>query len=458
MNFSRKYFLIVAILLIILTTNVIIQPIYSQESDENESDNTSDKNDLLASMKPLENNVGKGDDVKFVITVTDSNSQPVTDAKIYGSMTYTDGIHKHTFEGKTDENGKLFFLFATDKKLSLGELNSEIKVTKNNYDPLSLSGAFSVVKASDSSGEEDSDNDDEDNDIQYSITGTLEDRGVYNFAFAGDYDCDDTTRDTISAMKKKNPNLVLALGDLSETNDPDCFFEMVKSLDEKGKLKIALGFHDMHDGDDSSSRYSQYLSHFDMADPFYSFDYKNIHFLVMTTGLDTVVPYGEDSSQYEFVKSDLAQASINEKIDWIIVSGYRPFFTSPSAHPGQQTLRDLYPELFEKYGVDLVITAHNHNYQRTYPIVSDSKHSNNPEIKDRDSNNYDNPGAPIYLIVGTAGSELHEFFGQASFVATQLMESGFLDVDILKGNTQLKGKFIDAESNSGKDIFTINKS
>jgi len=258
-------------------------------------------------------------------------------------------------------------------------------------------------------------------------------------------------------MKKKNPNLVLALGDLSETNDPGCFFEMVKSLDEKGKLKIALGFHDMHDGDDSSSRYGQYLSHFNMADPFYSFDFKNIHFLVMTTGLDTVVPYGEDSPQYEFVKSDLAQASINEKIDWIIVSGYRPFFTSPSAHPGQQTLRDLYPELFEKYGVDLVITAHNHNYQRTYPIDSDSKHSNNPEIKDRESNNYDNPGAPIYLIVGTAGSELHEFFGQAPFVATQLMESGFLDLDILKGSTQLKGKFIDGESNSEKDSFTINK-
>ena len=94
-------------------------------------------------------------------------------------------------------------------------------------------------------------------------------------------------------MKKKNPDLVLALGDFSETKDPDCFFKMFKSLDEKGKLKIALGYHDMDDGDDSSSRFSQYLSHFDMANPFYSFDYKNIHFLVMTTGLDTLIPYGK---------------------------------------------------------------------------------------------------------------------------------------------------------------------
>ena len=103
-------------------------------------------------------------------------------------------------------------------------------------------------------------------------------------------------------MKKKNPDLVLAVGDLSETRDPDCFFKMFKSLDEKGKLKVALGFHDMNDGDDSSSRFSQYLSHFDMADSFYSFDYKNIHFLVMNTGLDSLIPYGKGSQQYELCK------------------------------------------------------------------------------------------------------------------------------------------------------------
>ena len=67
------------------------------------------KNDLLVSMKPLENTAGKEDEVNFVITVTDSNSQPVADAKIYGSIVYPDGTHKHTFEGTTDENGKLVF-------------------------------------------------------------------------------------------------------------------------------------------------------------------------------------------------------------------------------------------------------------------------------------------------------------------------------------------------------------
>ena len=140
-----------AILLIILSTNLLNQPIYSQESEDHEYDRSSNNNnnDLLVSMKPLENSVGKGDQVNFVITVTDSDSQPISDVKIHGNMIYPDGTHKHTFEGKTDENGKLVFPLSIDNKISLGELKTQIKVTKPDYKPLSLSGAFSIVKTSD---------------------------------------------------------------------------------------------------------------------------------------------------------------------------------------------------------------------------------------------------------------------------------------------------------------------
>ena len=460
MIFSREHFIIMAILLIILSTNLLNQPIYSQESEDHEYDRSSNNNnnDLLVSMKPLENSVGKGDQVNFVITVTDSNSQPISDVKIHGNMIYPDGTHKHTFEGKTDENGKLVFPLTIDNKISLGELKTQIKVTKPDYKPLSLSSAFSIVKTSDSSSNDESvDDNDDNNDVQYSIRGTLEDRGAYSFAFAGDYSCDSTTRETVNAMKKKNPDLVLAVGDLSETRDPDCFFKMFKSLDEKGKLKVALGYHDMDEGDGSSSRFSQYLSHFDMANPFYSFDYKNIHFLVMTTGLDSLIPYGKGSQQYDFVKSDLAQASNNNKIDWIIVVSYQPFYTSPTEHQAPGNLRVLYSPLFEKYGVDLVITAHNHNYQRTYPLYLASEEGDSPEIKDKNGNNYNNPSAPIYVTVGTAGAELYEFDGQAPFIAAQTVQAGFLNVEILKDRTQLKAKFLDGQSSSDKDYFTINK-
>ena len=60
------------------------------------------------------------------------------------------------------------------------------------------------------------------------------------------------------------------------------------------------------------------------------------------------------------------------------------------------SLTEVYPPLFEKYGVDLVITAHNHNYQRTYPLHSVSEVRDNPVIKDKNINNYSNPGIPQY--------------------------------------------------------------
>jgi len=461
MNFSRGYSLILAVFLIIFSTNITSQLVHGQER-VGENDHLSNKNDLSVSMKPLGNSVGKGGDIKFVIFVTDSNSQPVADANIYGSMIYPDGTHKHTFEGISDENGKLVFPLTLDNRINLGELKTQIKATKPDYKPLSLSGTFSVVMASDSGSNDESDdsnnnNNNNNDDIQYNIRGNVEDSGAYSFAFAGDYGCDSTTRETVNAMKKKNPNLVLAVGDLSETRNPDCFFKMFKSLDEKGKLKVALGFHDMNDGDDSSSRFSQYLSHFEMADSFYSFDYKNIHFLVMNTGLDSLIPYGKGSEQYNFVKSDLAQASNTNKIDWIIVVSYQPFYTSPTEHLAPGNLRVVYSPLFEKYGVDLVITAHNHNYQRTYPLDSASKHSSSPEIKDKNSNNYNNPTAPIYVTVGTAGAELYQFEEQAPFIAAQTVQTGFLNVEILKDRTQLNAKFLDGQSNSDKDSFTITK-
>ena len=183
---SRHIFLL-AILLIVLPANVLTQSIYGQESNDSVSDESSSNNNyLLVSMKPLENIVGKGDDVNFVITVTDSDSQPITDAKIYGNMIYPDGTHKHTFQGKTDENGKFIFPLSIDKKISLGELRTQIKVTKQDYKPLSLSGVFNVATAPDSNTNDlsdESDNDDDEN-IQYSVSGSLEDRRYIQFCYS----------------------------------------------------------------------------------------------------------------------------------------------------------------------------------------------------------------------------------------------------------------------------------
>ncbi len=98
-----------------------------------------------------------------------------------------------------------------------------------------------------------------------------------------------------------------------------------------------------------------------MSQEYYSFDYGNVHFIALATE----IPYDINSPQYNFVKNDLEAVCQNPMIKWIVVYSYRPQYSSPSEHPGNRELRDTFHPLFQKYSVDLVLQAHNHNYQRT---------------------------------------------------------------------------------------------
>ena len=281
----------------------------------------------------------------------------------------------------------------------------------------------------------------------------------FDIVAAGDYGCNTVTEETVNKMKERNPDLFLALGDLSEDKDPACFFDLFSKVNNEGKLKVTLGEHDIdsNDNQDSTSRFSQFIRHFDLDKPFYSFDYQNAHFLAMSTGKDDLVPFGIGSAQYNFTVNDLAKASNNKEIKWIIVYGYRPFYSSPTVHPASETMREIYHPLFQKYGVDLVITTHNHNYQRTYPLKLTGNDGLEPAIIDGNNSTYVNPGGPIFITVGTAGEELHDLTSQYPFVATQFKRNGFLDVHISNNGTRLTGTFFDSLSESDGDYFSIAK-
>jgi hypothetical protein len=70
--------------------------------------------------------------------------------------------------------------------------------------------------------------------------------------------------------------------------------------------------------------------------------------------------------------------------------------------------------LFEKYGVDLVISGHNQHYERTYPILYNKEIEDTTDeveipqsiITDNSSYNYQNTKGIIFLTVGTSGDEL----------------------------------------------------
>ena len=273
----------------------------------------------------------------------------------------------------------------------------------------------------------------------------------FNFAAVGDFGCSKNAEKTIDKIKDNKPELVLALGDLSYQKSANCWFDIMSPL--KNKVMITLGFHDVNDG---QAKMDQFFKSFELDKPYYSFDYGKAHFIVMAS--ESKIEKG--SPQFDFVKQDLEATSKNKDVDWIIVTSYRPFYTSPSMHTAAETLRDIYHSLFDQYGVDLVLQAHNHNYQRTYPITFNTGNNGQPIIKNQSTTGYnDHNGGTIFAIVGTGGESFYTLDGQAPYVATQFDKFGFLNIEITNGNphTKLTATFIDNKGNEIKDHFTIEK-
>ena len=116
--------------------------------------------------------------------------------------------------------------------------------------------------------------------------------------------------------------------------------------------------------------------------------------------------------------------------------------------------------MFEQYGVDLVLQAHNHNYQRTYPISFNPNDSSKPTVTNQFSTDYKSQtDGIVFAIVGTGGEGFYPLDGQASYTATQFDRFGFLNIEISNGNphTKLLGTFYDNKGDEVRDEFTIEK-
>jgi predicted phosphodiesterase len=281
----------------------------------------------------------------------------------------------------------------------------------------------------------------------------------FNFVAVGDFSCNEDAKNTVKNLLNTDPDLLLGLGDYSYEKSAKCWEDIVGGIDPQ-KMKISFGNHEFED----KSLVKQYMEYTNLDKQYYSFDYKNIHFISMATE----TPYEEGSKQFEFVTNDLMKAKTNPSIDWIIVYYHQPMYTSKTHHEGLEPFRDLYHNLFTKYGVDLVLSGHIHNYQRSYPLIYNNDNPSNPiiaqnAILDNGDNNNNNNAyveaqGTVFAIVGTGGQELHRLDSQAYFTANQLEDHGFLELKTIKNGKSLVGHFYSNDGSIIKDEFSIEKS
>jgi len=327
---------------------------------------------------------------------------------------------------------------------------------KNNGDG-SRDGRSEDRKEEEREEQKDEKEEKDEKEVNFNFDYSFEDVGDnksenFNFVAAGDYGCSKNAKNTINSMQDKKPELVLPLGDLSVDKTATCWLDLVSPFEDK--LQITFGYSEVKDGE---SKLNQYKDVFGLNKIYYSFDFRHVHFIVMSTLSDFVVT----SDQYKFIEKDLQKASANDNIDWIVVTNYGPFYTSPSAHPAKNDIRNIYHPLFDKYGVDLVLQGHNHNYQRTYPVTFNPSKGSAPIVTNHFTTGYQgSKDGVVYAIVGTAGEGFHPLQGRQPYVATQFEgKFGFLNIEISNGNphTNLTGTFYDNVEGNVMDHFTIEK-
>ena len=147
---------------------------------------------------------------------------------------------------------------------------------------------------------------------------------------------------------------------------------------------------------------------------FYSFNLGPVHFIGFTTEAYYFLNFGYKVlvNQFNWLEKDLEEANKpeNRKLrPWIVTFGHRPMYCSnengDDCSKHETVIRVGLPmthffgleDLFYKYGVDVEIWAHEHSYERLFPIY-DFKVCNGSHDEP-----YRNPGAPVHLITGSAG-------------------------------------------------------
>src|ERR671910_2640764 len=255
----------------------------------------------------------------------------------------------------------------------------------------------------------------------------------FNFVAVGDWDCIDETEDTVDNIIDKDPELILALGDLSYDDSAECWLELIEPIVDR--TKITIGNHE----NESSTKLKDFMEFFELEKQYYSFNYKNIHFLA----LSTEVPYDDDSQQYEFAINDLEKYSTDSSIDWIIVFFHRQSYSSASFLEDEEDFRDTYHQLFDKYKVDLALQGHLHAYERTYPITFNGDEEDEPIVQDSAANIYKNPKGTIFLTVGTGGAHDMQLSSLKDFSAKGIAgDFGIANIEIENDQTPLSGEFI----------------
>ncbi|WP_164006703.1 metallophosphoesterase [Pyxidicoccus trucidator] len=271
------------------------------------------------------------------------------------------------------------------------------------------------------------------------------------FTTMGDFGTGGSSQKAVMAVMNKpewRGEFLVALGDNAyssgtEQEFQDRMFTPMVNLLREVPVFPSLGNHEY-----VTNQGQPYLDNFYLptnnpagTERYYSFDWGNVHFVA----LDSNCAIGLASSdrctaaaQKTWAQQDLAATTQ----PWKVVFFHHPPWSS-GEHGSQLSMRRNYAPLFEQYGVDLVLTGHDHNYERSKPMKGDAVAPSGTR------------GVP-YVVVGSGGATLRTFpASQPSWTAKRSNTVyGFMDV-VVDGGT-LTAKLI-TSTGAVHDTLTLTK-
>ncbi|XP_011301177.1 iron/zinc purple acid phosphatase-like protein [Fopius arisanus] len=193
--------------------------------------------------------------------------------------------------------------------------------------------------------------------------------------------------------------------------------------------------------------FSNYRARFSMPGNseglWYSFDMGPVHFIAIETEAYYFMNYGIKQlvKQFEWLREDLTKANepaARAERPWIVTFGHRPMYCSnknaDDCTNHESLVRVGLPflnwfgleELFYEHRVDLELWAHEHSYERLFPMYNFKVMNGSYEKP------YKNYRAPVHIVTGSAGCKE----GREKFIPEQPYWSAFRSSDY--GYTRMK--------------------
>ena len=202
--------------------------------------------------------------------------------------------------------------------------------------------------------------------------------------------------------KNQDAKFFMMMGDLVDNGEHDYqwneWFSRIEPMITRIPVAPTLGNHETYTMDWKVRMPLAYLHHFQLPggvpqkyqNQFYSFDYGDVHFVVLNNLMWEMNQFQPNmlADQRAWFRKDMEQT----KKKWKVVLMHRDIilyeFNRPGSHPERFDDEGVaFMPLFDRYGVDVVLTGHLHTYRNRGHIYNYRRDSR----------------GPLYLLTGVAG-------------------------------------------------------